>query len=570
LPAFLAVTLVPACGLAWLGWVLLQQDRELEAQRRRERREVALDRRLSTLERQLAGRASLASLVQGSGAVAVEFGPRGVDAYPPERLAWYPWLPETPPPPDHLFRAGEELEFRRADFSKAESYYRQAMRSGDAAIRAGALVRIARVLRKSGQADAALGVFDQMSRMDDVTLDGTPASLVARRSRCALLAELKRAETLASESKVLCTDLRRGRWRLTNATYQIHVQDACEWAGAGRPPGVGGELLAAAVAALWENWRVQSLESPTGRMAHTAPEGRVTVVWAQHPPGLRAVAASDACLAAPSGTGDSGEFSGRRRLLLAGLALILVLVVAGCYFIARSVAREMAAVRLQSEFVSAVSHEFRTPLTSLRQFTEILADKRVPEERRESCYQALTRATQRLHRLVEGLLDFGRMEAGASVYRFAPMDAAGLVRSVVNEFQGEVAGRGYTVELRIDGGGTVSADAEAITRALWNLLDNAVKYSPVNHTVWVDVTGNGDSVAIRVRDRGLGIGEKEQAAVFGKFVRGSASTQVEAKGTGIGLAMVDHIVRAHGGRIALESRPGEGSTFTILLPRRNQ
>ena len=130
-------------------------------------------------------------------------------------------------------------------------------------------------------------------------------------------------------------------------------------------------------------------------------------------------------------------------------------------------------------------------------------------------------------------------------------------------------GRGYTVEVRINDGGTVNADRELMTRALWNLLDNAVKYSPVNRTVFVGVGRAGEHIAIRVRDCGLGIAPEELEEIFRKFVRGSSSKQVETNGTGIGLAMVQHITRAHGGSVRLESRPGEGSMFTILLPVRS-
>ena len=140
---------------------------------------------------------------------------------------------------------------------------------------------------------------------------------------------------------------------------------------------------------------------------------------------------------------------------------------------------------------------------------------------------------------------------------------------MVGEFRAEAEGRGYAVELRIDGGGTVSADRESITRAIWNLLDNAVKYSPVNRTVWVDVEREDGRLAIRVRDRGLGVTPEERKEIFRKFVRGSSAKQVEGKGTGIGLAMVQHIVQAHGGELKLESRPGEGRTFSILLPVRS-
>lgn len=295
----------------------------------------------------------------------------------------------------------------------------------------------------------------------------------------------------------------------------------------------------------------------------------MTVVWAQRAGGIRAVALTHEFVARLGSGSTREDLTGRRGLLLTGLGLILVLVVAGSYFIIRSVAREMAAARLQTEFVSAVSHEFRTPLTSLRQFTEILADKRVPEERREEYYYALARATQRLHRLVEGLLDFGRMEAGAAAYRFAPLDLEEFVRSTVDEFQGEVRDRGYSVELLIEGGGMVEADRESLTRALWNLLDNAVKYSPVHRTVQVELKSEGRRAVIGVRDQGLGVPAEEQEAILRKFVRGSSSEKVEGKGTGIGLAMVSHIVRAHGGELRIESRVGEGSTFTILLPLRS-
>ncbi|MBI4421559.1 MAG: HAMP domain-containing histidine kinase, partial [Gemmatimonadetes bacterium] len=181
-------------------------------------------------------------------------------------------------------------------------------------------------------------------------------------------------------------------------------------------------------------------------------------------------------------------------------------------------------------------------------------------------YQVLQREGERLHRLVEGLLDFGRMEAGALEFRPEPLDAESLVRAVVNEFRAEVSQRGYSVEVRTDGAvGTVRGDREALTRALWNLLDNAVKYSPEQHTIHVTVGQENGRVSISVQDQGVGIAPEEQGRIFEKFVRGSSADVATVKGTGIGLTMVRHIVKAHGGEIRLASRPGSGSTFTILL-----
>jgi signal transduction histidine kinase len=258
----------------------------------------------------------------------------------------------------------------------------------------------------------------------------------------------------------------------------------------------------------------------------------------------------------------------RRRWWLTGLAVFGVFIFAGSWMIGSAVARELAVARLQSDFVAAVSHEFRTPLTSMRQLTEILVDERIAsDDRRRSYYQALARQTDRLQRLVESLLDFGRMEAGRSPYRLEPLDLAALVRSVVDQFEAEVSGRGYHVELAIDGPtSTIAGDREALTHALWNLLDNAVKYSAETRTVWVRVEPAGDRLAVRVRDRGIGIPTGEQRAIFQKFVRGAAARAENIAGTGIGLAMVHHVVSAHGGEVQVESEPGSGSTFTILLP----
>jgi signal transduction histidine kinase len=258
----------------------------------------------------------------------------------------------------------------------------------------------------------------------------------------------------------------------------------------------------------------------------------------------------------------------RRNLLWVGLVLLVAVVVGGGYFMLRVVARELAVARQQNEFVAAVSHEFRTPLTSLRQFTDLLQDDdALPVAKRRRFYQAQARATARLQGLVESLLDFGRMEAGAHPYLRRPLDVAALVRGVTEDFGREVEAQGFTVQAVTEECGEVEADADALTRALWNLLENAVKYSGDSRTVWVRVERNGGEVAIRVEDRGMGIPRSEQRSVFRRFVRWAEALRNGIKGTGIGLAMVEHTMRAHDGRVELESAPGQGSVFTIRLPQ---
>ncbi len=264
---------------------------------------------------------------------------------------------------------------------------------------------------------------------------------------------------------------------------------------------------------------------------------------------------------------ESGLLAGQRFLFLATTVMVLFLL-AGGYFIARAIRREMEVARMQSEFVSAVSHEFRSPLTSMRQLSEILALGRAPnEERRRLYYETLVRETVRLQRLVEALLNFGRMEAGARQYRFEELDAARLVRSVAAEFEPQIAGEGRHIELAgAESGCRMEADPEAMSVALRNLVDNALKYSPGEPAVWVEWGVDREFVAIRVRDRGAGIAASERKAIFRRFVRGRAAVEGNVKGSGVGLAMVRHIVAAHGGEITVDSEPGRGSTFTMLMP----
>jgi signal transduction histidine kinase len=218
--------------------------------------------------------------------------------------------------------------------------------------------------------------------------------------------------------------------------------------------------------------------------------------------------------------------------------------------------------------VSAVSHEFRTPLTSLRQLSEMLSKGRIPtEDLRQKSYDVLSNESERLQRLVESLLDFGRIEARAFRYHYEDLDPVKLVADVTAEFQEKAAAQGYRIELTLGRDyPLIRADREALSLALRNLLDNAVKYSPDCRTVWVEMAREQGRLAIRVRDRGIGIPASEQKNIFKKFVRGSGSKTAHIQGTGIGLAMARHIVEAHDGEIRLESETGKGSTFTILLP----
>jgi signal transduction histidine kinase len=287
---------------------------------------------------------------------------------------------------------------------------------------------------------------------------------------------------------------------------------------------------------------------------HSVPLDRVGLPWTMH--------------VITKTSGLSNGLSGQTRLVLAGIIVMALVALAGGYAINRAILRELRVARLQSDFVAAVSHEFRTPLTTVRQLAEMLVAGRVSsDDRRQQFYVTLLRESDRLHRLVEGLLNFGRMEAGQLQYRFEAVDSGAFVRDVVSDFEREVTGRGYHVELNGFGAlPRIRADRESLARAFWNLLDNAVKYSPEHRTIWVDLSEANRRLAVRVRDRGIGIPVAEQKEIFKKFVRGAASKDASVQGAGVGLAMARQIVAAHGGEISVESQPGEGSVFTVLLP----
>ena len=630
--AFLAVAAVSVVALIWLGARLVAQDRALEAERLREKRESAADRVVAALDQALsADERSLVGLpgkgqhpgTPGLALVVAEAGKLRV--LPETGLLYYPVAPPPPEAATSLYRAAEESEFRDRNFDRAIEGLRVLSVSPDPVVRAGAQLRLARNLRKAGRPEAALQVYGDLTGVGDAALAGAPAGLVARHARCALLEQMGRRDLLREEARALGDELRASRWPLERDTYHYYTAQVRRWLEA-RPEGATeGEALARAVDWLWQSWRSGHTVEPgsSGRRSLDYEGTSVTVVWNASGDRLTALAAdpsyqrrrwlgpaigsveepgvrvalvdaegkvihgqrspdvSSESLRVASTTGlpwtvvvanadveADLQFAQRRRLMMAGLAALALLVIAGTCLIGRAMSRELAIARLQSDFVSAVSHEFRTPLTSLTQFTEMLVENEsLPAETRRRYYEAQACATGRLSRLVESLLDFSRMEAGARPYRLEPLDAAQLARAVVEEFRLEGAGKDFTIECDAPAGAMVHADREALSQALWNLLDNAVKYSGPSRSVRVEVE-HGREVALRVRDRGPGIPASERKLVFRKFARGSAARVGNVRGTGIGLAMVRHIVEAHGGRVTVDSEPGSGSTFTIVLPAR--
>jgi signal transduction histidine kinase len=159
------------------------------------------------------------------------------------------------------------------------------------------------------------------------------------------------------------------------------------------------------------------------------------------------------------------------------------------------------------------------------------------------------------------------MEDGRKQYRSEPIDTSAWLTALLGQFQGELNGHQVALETRLPPAlPALRGDRDALSAAVLNLLDNTVKYSPEPATVWFEAECCENSLAIRVRDRGIGIAEEDRPHVFEKFYRGSVGGATAAKGAGIGLALVRHIVTAHDGRVECQSHLGEGSIFVIQLP----
>ncbi|MEM6784539.1 MAG: HAMP domain-containing sensor histidine kinase [Bacteroidota bacterium] len=277
------------------------------------------------------------------------------------------------------------------------------------------------------------------------------------------------------------------------------------------------------------------------------------------------------------GIGAALERRFRRNLIVIGLLGVLLLGAA--VFAYRSVAQEIELARVRARLVSNVSHELRTPLALIRMYAETLEAGRVPDTRRPEYLGVIARESERLSRLIDTLLNFSRIEAGRERFELAPTDLNALARDVTARFALPAERDGFTIETDfVHTIPTVEADAEALTEALVNLVDNALKYSRPHPdarrvAIRTGVYRNGSRKAqayVEVEDDGPGIAASHQRQVFEPFFRVGDDARDdlvhETKGTGLGLALVARIAEAHGGRIDLHSAPGDGARFRLLLP----
>jgi len=270
------------------------------------------------------------------------------------------------------------------------------------------------------------------------------------------------------------------------------------------------------------------------------------------------------------GGDDSIDALFMRSLILYYILFVAIigLIIFGIVFIFRDISREEELSRLKSEFISNVSHEIKTPIATIRTLAENLNEGWIlhPAKQR-SYFHNINREAERLSHLAENILDFSRIEARRKTYRKETVDPAELLQKVIRRFR--VIHDSDDIKLDADIPQTIhntEISPDGIEQAVLNLLDNAVKYSDGDKKIDIRLEQKNGEMIISVTDYGIGIPEQEQQKIFEKFYRGDSKNGKKAPGSGIGLSLVKEIADMHAGRIEVNSEPGKGSTFSLIIP----
>jgi signal transduction histidine kinase len=227
---------------------------------------------------------------------------------------------------------------------------------------------------------------------------------------------------------------------------------------------------------------------------------------------------------------------------------------------------EQTSERYQRAF-HFVAHELRTPLTAIQGSGELLTRYNLPEEKRHQLANTIQSESRRLAKMITTFLDVEKMSAGQMELRLESIELAGFIGAVVERARPLAERKQIQIVTEVQDGTTLSADRELMEYVLYNLLTNAIKYSPPGKQVLVSAAVRRDAVTLTVRDNGIGMDEDDLKHLFTRFFRSQRAVQSGEAGTGIGLVIVEQIVTQHGGRIEVTSKPGEGSAFTVLLPQ---
>jgi len=227
--------------------------------------------------------------------------------------------------------------------------------------------------------------------------------------------------------------------------------------------------------------------------------------------------------------------------------------------------------RMRQDFVANASHELKTPLASIKAYTETLLDWALHDETVNVRFlERIDEQVERLNQLILDLLSLARLESGQDVFDHQPMSLVPVLESCLEGHRGRAEAKGLALAFDPGGPGDecfILADEEAMRQIADNLIDNAIKYTPEKGSVRVSCRARNDAIVVTVTDTGIGIPRNELARIFERFYRVDKARSRELGGTGLGLSIVKHLVQSVGGRVDVTSRPGSGSQFTVVFPR---
>jgi two-component system phosphate regulon sensor histidine kinase PhoR len=251
------------------------------------------------------------------------------------------------------------------------------------------------------------------------------------------------------------------------------------------------------------------------------------------------------------------------NLMLISILIIILLI--GGWIVFRNIKKEVLLAKIKSDFVSNVSHELRTPLALISMFAETLEMGRVKsEEKKVEYYTIISHEASRLSKIVNRILNFSQAEAGKRKYSFSFVQINDILQEVYDTYKFHLQNKGFKFTYQPDESlPLIYADKEAVSEAVINLVDNAVKYSSDNKEVELSSGMIGEFVYLKVRDHGIGITDQDQKRIFDKFFRVSSGQVHDTKGTGLGLSLVKQIIEAHKGEITLHSALEKGSSFIL-------
>ena len=488
------------------------------------------------------------------------------------------------------FREAEAAELREGKFEAALARYRAAagLRVSDR-LRALALQREARCLEELKRGAEARKIYETLAeRYAGVKdLSHRPYALLA----AALQAEPARRTAL-------WRDAAAGRWDLSAAQLEYFAPLLGGRLDAGTSPYLRHLQFARA---LEEQFRHSGLLQPEavysfalsaeGHSYQTFYRGGEDslIGFAVNPDWIREQAASAGARLVPKAPSHDGQIRagfpslfpaweleltapagnparGGPWLQAAITALVLSLLLMGVVLLIRDLSRDARLNQVRADFVGAVSHELKTPLTVIRLYGEtLLEDDDFSAAQRREMYHIITRESDRLTQLIDKVLAFSKIDRGEKQYHLRQADLAPVVSRTVGTYEQFLKRRGFAVETQLAAElPPVRFDEDAVSQALVNLLDNAAKYSGDSKSIAVRTYASGGCAVLEVEDHGIGIPPEEQKKIFERFYR--VGNAVAKGGYGLGLYLVRHIMEAHQGSVELESEPRRGSRFRLLFP----